>query len=1012
MRRTALGVLVAGLFLSIACVEAKERKRRYPNLTFSGSATLSLQASEVSQKGAGTVYAYDTYYLRRKFQKFSSLRVSGELLPHFKLDANLSDWGYSGLDKVWTLTYEVSPHALSIGDMTVSVGPGPMVLFSRRLKGLKIEGEATPLGGGSNAGPFKFTFFRTRTRAETATDVLRGTDSTGPYYLRHSPIVEGSEVVKVDERVMKPGVDYTIEYLTGVLNFFEVIPSTSTITASYEYIPGRSGMGEVQGLEVKGPIAREVSLGLAVVEQRPLVPLSATSEPREEVEEFFGGDSPGPYYLTFRPIVRWSERVTIDGVLQERERDYTLHYTTGMVMFTKFVPSSSLVVVRYLYRPAAPPTTPGKRVASVELVGQREKEGLQFGLAFARSQGTTPSQLFRAEVCHFQVDPLRGLLTFKLPHPDLLFDSELLVLEGRPLVRGRDYTVDYEKGEIRLLKAPLRGPALLRVVYKHRQTSPPPKGSATALFVNMERKLNPRKGGFRPELRMRASFTNFDPDYQPVESTAYSRNETGLNLSADYMASPKARFSLRLSRRKLESGIYGLGALEPTAPKGSVTSLLDLGAQISPSKDTALSLSIQRNSISFSTGSHSYLQAGLRAGLGRKGFQLAATLDLNQQESSYASRQGTRRFSKTRTLRATFGGRGSIGGALDLSVNLAASRIRALAGEGRNIKSHSLFVNATYTPADSLSASLSLALNQSIGGIISGWYSFAPLMPFTTYGYGPFSTPTIYSPGAWSYGGPWTDVGGLDSYGTSAYPTGWGASTSPWESSSYPTWRGRGRQIGDFLPGRRSFSSNLKASVQYTPTPKLSLSFGFDAQVYRGASVMGEGWSRNLSAALGYGLGRNLDLDITSMLQETFYVDIGGIMKTKLLGANLDYSPPGRPRLSVGFHSFLTRSPAEEAPLGGGSGRIGSRRGTTHELVARLTWPLKGRFDAFAEFNSLKSTGAWAHKRREVSAGVEYKLSEPLRLVGKWQLISYRSLRNPEESYRASIFGLQLRAQF
>lgn len=1020
--------LLLTLSLATTGAPAEKGKKRYPNLNFSGSATLSLQVSNVSQKGSGTLYAYDTRYLRRKFEEFTSLHVSGELLPHFKLDANLSDWGYSDLDKVWTLTHEASPCAISVGDMSVSVGPGPMVLFSRRLQGLKVEGEAEPLEGGKkgSAGPFKFTYFQTRTRAETATDVIKGADSTGPYYLSHSPIIEGSEVVKVDEKVMRPGVDYTLEYLTGVLNFFDVVPSTSTITVSYEYIPGRSGMGKVEGLEVRGPIAKGLTVGLAVVEQKPLVALSTATKPKEEVEEFFGADSPGPYYLAFRPIVRWSERITVDGVLQERDRDYTINYETGMVMFTKVIPSSSLVVVRYLYRPEAVPTAAGKRVASIDLEGKAGR-GLEFGLAIARSQGTTPSQSIRLDICDFEVGPSRGPVSLRLRHGNLLFDGELVLLKGLPLVRGRDYEVDYERGVVRLLRAPsLRGPARVRVVYKYRQAGPPPKGSALAFFVNFSKKLGPKgRGDFRPELRLRGTFSKFDPDYSPVESTAYSRNETGLEVSADLLASPKSRFYLRLSRKRLESGTYAVGALGPTAPKGSLTTALDLGAQFSPSKRSALSLSLQRNAASFPGGSHKYLTASLKGGLKLGGFEITSSLNLNKQSSAYRrGRQEAPTSTGTRTLKATLGARGRLGESLELSLNLAASRIRSLAPERRSIKSHSLFLNASYAPTDSLSASLSLALNESVGGTVSGWYGFGPVMPSTVYGYGPgfggygfFSTPSTYGPSAWSYGGPWSGIGGLGSpAGTypSSYSPGWGGSSYyGWGATtgSYapPSWRHclpEGRQLPSASPRGRSFSSNLTASLQYTPTPTLSVSLGFDAQVYRGASVMGEGWTRNFSLAVGYGLGRHLDLDLTGMLQETFYVDLGGVMRTRLLGLTLEHSPPRRPRLSLGYTFFVTDGPGEETAAGSPFGGFG------RELTARLTWPLKGRFDAFLELDALKSTGAWAYKRREASAGVEYKISEPLRLVGKWQLIAYENLKNPDESYRASIFGLQLRAQF
>lgn len=1005
-----------------------------PNLTISGSATFSYHSSKVVS-GSGQVFASDNYFLSRKFNQYTSLHISGELMPRLKIEANISDYGFSNIDNTWVLTYEAPFGNISVGDMNVSLGPGPLALFNRRLQGVKVEGSL-------RKGEVEYKLVGTRIRAGFKVDVIRGQDSTGPYYLSCSPVVDGSEVVKVDERVMVRGVDYTIDYLLGVINFspVNIIPSTSTIVVSYEYVPGRQGgPGTIVGFEVKGLLGRGLSGTLAVVEQKSKAVGGTMGQPREEVEDFFGADSPGPYFLAFRPIERWSERVTVDGVLQERDRDYTINYETGMIMFTKLIPSSSTVVVRYRYLPGAGRSSPGRRVVGIELTGKLG-EGLSLALAAAFSQGTAPSETIHTGRARFNLSPSRTPPLLRLPHRNLVYDSEWVLVNGRPLVRGRDYFVDYLLGEIRLLR-PLRGPAEVEVLYRYRQPSPPSRGSALALVTTWEKRWRGKGRGFSPFLKVVGTLSRVTPGYRPIDNVAYSRNQTGLNLNASYAPSPKAQFSLQFSRQRLEHGIYGVGTFGPRLKRGSMTSLFSLGATLRPSPNLLLSLSHRINSASSPGGESTYGQSNLRATFTRGGWRLLASLSLTSQNSLLPSPSEERPAQRTRnrTLRAQLQTNYSLGEWLQAGLGLAFCRNNSLSGGGRDVTSRSLSLSLTCTPRDWISGNFSLNLNEAKGGVVgSSWYGFSsfPSAYYYPYesGYGIWSTPSTYSTTG-IYGSPWESVGGAGYYESYGYGgTGWG------EEYGRPPWGGsphgwRGRRIKQGLTGRgRNYTSNLVTSIQITPSPKFSLSLGFDAQVYRGASLMGEGWSRDFTLAAGYGLSRDLDLNLMALYQQTFYADLGGLLTSRIYGISLDYRPPRKPQISLNYQIFKTESPPESAfsPAVGGASylpgaRMGGGEGLSHELFLRLSYPLRNKLHAFVEYDLFRSRGEVPLKRGELSAGLEYELPlslvrflgnlsqggpSPLRVVLRWQRLSYRNLRNPDESYKASIFGLQLAARF
>ncbi len=122
----------------------------------------------------------------------------------------------------------------------MGLGDNPYASFRKSLKGIHTKSN---LGGGITLDTF-YSQEHGIVRRET----IRGNDTPGPYWLRYAPVLDGSETVKVDEQPQVLGVDYTLNYDTGMLEFDTVtngpriIPSTSTISVSYQSArPGNAG---------------------------------------------------------------------------------------------------------------------------------------------------------------------------------------------------------------------------------------------------------------------------------------------------------------------------------------------------------------------------------------------------------------------------------------------------------------------------------------------------------------------------------------------------------------------------------------------------------------------------------------------------------------------------------------------------------------------------------------------------------------------------------------------------
>ena len=73
---------------------------------------------------------------------------------------------------------------------------------------------------------------------QTATDVLQGKATRGPYFLTWKPISRFQEHVSVDGTIMLRGTDYDIDYTSSMIAFTSPVSASSTIRVDYGYPTG------------------------------------------------------------------------------------------------------------------------------------------------------------------------------------------------------------------------------------------------------------------------------------------------------------------------------------------------------------------------------------------------------------------------------------------------------------------------------------------------------------------------------------------------------------------------------------------------------------------------------------------------------------------------------------------------------------------------------------------------------------------------------------------------------
>lgn len=346
-------------------------------LRISGSATASLRGSSVS--GNETVYGQQ-YSDTGTFDKRYSLTANGRLwggLPLY-IRASASGRPYAPTTTDWTLIWHERSVDITYGDVQARLARNQFAVLDRRTKGLTVVGDLGQRG--------TYELFLTESKGITRKESIRGEGTSGPYYLRYTPVREETVRVRVDEEDI-PRSRYTLEPETGRLAFDTgfIVLQNSVISVVYE----ESRAGQARGLY--GGVCGDFRLGdvpLSVTYITQGISGSATSTggsvSREE--EFIPNSTTGPFSLSYRPVDTTKPIVAyVDGVLLEQDKDFEFTSQTGVIQFFNIVPATATLRVQYYSI-----ETEAQADAKKQLFGL--DTGYRFGnlstaLSWARSQG-------------------------------------------------------------------------------------------------------------------------------------------------------------------------------------------------------------------------------------------------------------------------------------------------------------------------------------------------------------------------------------------------------------------------------------------------------------------------------------------------------------------------------------------------------------------------------------------------------------------------------------------------
>ncbi len=350
----------------------------FQDVRVSGQNTLTLQEHYVEgSQSAFEAQRWDTGRLERR----SSLSIEGSIWKEFGFQSDLSFSGYGPSYSRWLVGYVGHDSALYYGDLNVSLRQNEFAGVAKSLKGWQLD-QNLPGGGLLRA-------FTSEDKGYTRNETFSGNDTPGPYFLRFTPVIDGSESVKVDEQPQQRGVDYRLDYQTGELWFdpiggsTKIIPSTSTISVSYQSSGYFGNAGTLTGARAEMPLADgRANVGLTWLKQdRPEVGQGDTVAYQEDV--YYGSGTTGPFDTNFRPIIADGAEVVyqgqtqtifealqvlVDDVEMEEGVDYDAYRQIGRIIFRLAVPPTSLVRIRYYYELGQTALSQDAEVTGIDLI--------------------------------------------------------------------------------------------------------------------------------------------------------------------------------------------------------------------------------------------------------------------------------------------------------------------------------------------------------------------------------------------------------------------------------------------------------------------------------------------------------------------------------------------------------------------------------------------------------------------------------------------------------------------
>lgn len=206
---------------------SKKKRKKRTNLNISGTKTFEVKKSKV--KGDMTHFSTEQYesYPGFKMDQSLHLEIDGNINENSTVNAVLDD--KDDEDRKFTVSINTPKWQFVLGDFNLKLENTEFSLFSKEVRGIIAQGAFNR--------HYRAAFLFAQSKGAARREQFRGAGSQQEYRLQAFPIVQNSEIVKIDGKILTRNSDYLIDYEEGVIKFStNILPIEITrwITVEYE----------------------------------------------------------------------------------------------------------------------------------------------------------------------------------------------------------------------------------------------------------------------------------------------------------------------------------------------------------------------------------------------------------------------------------------------------------------------------------------------------------------------------------------------------------------------------------------------------------------------------------------------------------------------------------------------------------------------------------------------------------------------------------------------------------
>lgn len=270
-------------------------------------------------------------YFNDKFEQNVMLGISGKLDNGMKINGEFRDRQY--LDKVFHISVAGKNGFGDIGDTQAQFVAGEMTGFTKSIRGVSA---------GYTAGNTSVRALMSNVKSKTQGESFNGRNIRGPYPLSSNDIMEDTEVVRVNGRVVSRS-EYIMDYFLGQISFVRVMDPSDRIEVNYESrLWVASKTGDMRGLSVTTKLLKSrADMGFAYLTESTEDSNAAkiySSTASATKQNLVDSAPAGALSLGYTKLEKNREIVTASygtaTVYLARADDYSIDYPAGVAYFS------------------------------------------------------------------------------------------------------------------------------------------------------------------------------------------------------------------------------------------------------------------------------------------------------------------------------------------------------------------------------------------------------------------------------------------------------------------------------------------------------------------------------------------------------------------------------------------------------------------------------------------------------------------------------------------------------